>query len=134
MKVTFKDEAGLKALYGQDLQEDFAWFLGEIAGKEYKVNDFYVNNGKKYFKISTAEVGADGGFNTNSSFEHFAFTDDACDTVDFEGETYWVCGDCGTIVNPAKQKEQFKVKLYSEVGIADSSCPLCFVKSFKEVK
>ncbi len=78
--------------------------------KEYKTNDFYVIDGKKYFKISTAEVGKDGGFNTNSSFEHFAFTDEACENIDFEGEKYWVCGNCKTIVNPDKQKDQFKVK------------------------
>ena len=115
--------------------KDMDAFLKYIAGKTFSVQDFQVIKGKKYFNISTAEVGADGGFNTNMPFDTFGFSEDYCETIDFEGKTYWYCFNCGQLVQPEEQKSYFDPKkTLAEVGIDNAVCPLCFTRTFKEVK
>ena len=162
MKITFKKYDDLKAYYSDTskdgktivstqqnavfntvmnknnyvgLDKNFDQFLKDIAGNEYKVQDFKITGGKKLYSIDVSHVGHDGGENRNYPFDNFQFSEDVIDKDDFEGKEYWFCGDCDMVVNPDEQRYFFNTrKTIKEVGIENAVCPLCQTKHYREVK
>ena len=141
MLIKFKNLAQLRSIANDSdvktkLDGDFDSFLEEIAGKEYPAELTVVGGGKltKFYTISTASVGVDGGYNTNTVFEHFSVPEEWLQSVDKEGKTYWACVNCGHTVEPSKQKDPFRAsKTYEEIEIENAVCPRCFTKSFKVI-
>jgi len=154
MKVTFKAYDDLKALMtdsksvptvakwdktiylGKSFDRDMDTFLKTIAGNTYEIQEYEVlpTGGQVVYKIQTGIIGKDGGFNTNYPFDDFCFTADFADSID-DAPTAWFCRLCGKTVNPDVQKDPFDPKkTYTDEGIENAVCPLCFTKSFAEVK
>jgi hypothetical protein len=139
MKVTFKSYDELKEYYTEDgktLDNGFDWFLQQIGGKTVAVQTYKISGGgskKEMFTIDTASVGTDGGFNTNTVFEHFEFPKDILDSVDYEGKTYYTCIQCGFTVQDTQRTMFYPSKTYADLGVENCVCPLCFTKSFHQV-
>jgi len=157
MKITFKSYEDLKALttqtdsvkepsiwdglinFPEHLDEDFDWFLHQIADKEFEVENYEISGGgriEEMFTIQTSNIGTDGGENTNSVKGFFKFTKPWIDTTktDYDGKKYWACVNCGFTVQPTVERYPFDIKKkYADIGVDNCTCPLCFTKTFKEV-
>ena len=142
MKITLKSYDDLKNLITDNgektISNEMDWFIKEFADKTLTVRNYDVAGGGKiteFFSISTNSVGEDGGFNTNTVFEHIKvpkswITDDG---VDYEGINYYACLACGFTVTDNQRTSFNPKKTYAEIGVDDCVCPLCFTKTFKKV-
>jgi len=77
MTITLKSYEDLKNLItdngAKTISPDMDWFIKEFGGKTVEAQGYDISGGGKiaeFFSIGTSNVGEDGGFNTNTVFEH----------------------------------------------------------------
>ena len=140
MTITLKSYEDLKNLItdngAKTISPDMDWFIKEFGGKTVEAQGYDISGGGKideFFSIGTSTIGQDGGFNTNTVFEHIKVPKTWLDNVDYDGKTYYACIACGFTVTDDQRTAFEPKKTYAEIGVDNCVCPLCFTKTFKKV-